>query len=215
MAPERGIPWVVSAPSGTGKTTICRAVVERDPRVVHSVSHTTREPRAGEVDGVHYHFVDASEFDRLVQQGAFLEWAQYGDNLYGTSLEALDASLDQGLDVLLEIEVQGAAQVRERRRDARLLFLLPPSWAELEKRLRGRGTDSEKAVQKRLTIARRELEAVQGFDYVVVNDALEEAIATVRTILAGEREGRGEALRLRHGRGPVMERMAPRFEDAR
>jgi guanylate kinase len=206
---------VVSAPSGTGKTTVCRAVVERDPHVVHSVSHTTRPPREGEVDGVHYHFVDAAEFERLRKTGAFLEWAQYGDNLYGTSAAELDACLDRGLDVLLEIEVQGAAQVRERRRNARLLFLLPPSWAELEKRLRGRGTDSEEAVQKRLTIARRELEAVWNFDYAVENDDLEGAIARVRDILAGEREGRGDALRRVHGVPVVMERMAPRFEDAR
>lgn len=215
MAPRRGIPWVVSAPSGTGKTTLCRAIVERDPLVMHSVSHTTREPRDGEVDGVHYHFVDAVEFDRLEKEGAFLEWAQYGDNLYGTSARELDASLARGCDVLLEIEVQGAAQVRERRDDARLLFLLPPSWAELERRLRGRGTDSEKAVQKRLTIARRELTAVRSFDYVVVNDDLEEAISVVLELLEGERAGRGDALRERYGREVVMRRMAPRFEDAR
>lgn len=215
MAPRRGIPWVVSAPSGTGKTTLCRAVVERDPHVMHSVSHTTREPREGEVDGVHYHFVDAVEFDRFEKEGAFLEWAQYGDNLYGTSARELDESLARGCDVLLEIEVQGAAQVRERRDDARLLFLLPPSWSELEKRLRGRGTDSEKAVQKRLTIARRELAAVRSFDYVVVNDDLEEAISAVQALLEGEGAGQGEALRRRYGREVVMRRMAPRFEDAR
>ncbi len=215
MAPERGIPWVVSAPSGTGKTTVCRAVVERGPRVIHSVSHTTREPREGEVDGVHYHFVDAGEFDRLEKEGAFLEWAQYGDNLYGTGARELDESLEGGVDVLLEIEVQGAAQIRERRDEARFLFLLPPSWAELEKRLRGRGTDSEKAVQKRLTIARRELAAVQSFDYVVVNDDLEEAISAVQDLLEGERAGQGEALRGRYGREVVMRHMGPRFEDAR
>jgi len=215
MAPRRGIPWVVSAPSGTGKTTLCRAVVDRDPQVLHSVSHTTREPRAGEVDGVHYHFVDAVEFDHLEKEGAFLEWAQYGDNLYGTSARELDAALERGCDVLLEIEVQGAAQVRERREDARLLFLLPPSWAELERRLRGRGTDSEKAVQKRLTIARRELTAVRSFDYVVVNDDLEEAISVVQELLEGERAGQGDALRERYGREVVMRRMGPRFGDAR
>lgn len=215
MAPRRGIPWVVSAPSGTGKTTVCRAVVERDPRVVHSVSHTTRAPRQGEVEGVHYHFVDAAAFDRLEKEGAFLEWAEYGQNLYGTSIEQLEESLARGLDVLLEIEVQGAAQVRGRRADARLLFLLPPSWEELERRLRGRGTDAEDVVQKRLTIARRELEAVRDFDYVVVNDELEEAISAVQALLEGERAGKGEAMRRRYGRDVVMSRLGPRFEGAR
>ncbi len=206
---RRGFPVVVSAPSGTGKTSLCRALVERDPEIVNSVSHTTRPPRAGEKDGVHYHFVSTAQFNELEAGGVFLEWAEYGGNLYGTSARELDAALDRGTDVLLEIEVQGAAQIRERRRDARLLFLLPPSLEELERRLRGRGTDDDEVVERRLTIARRELEAVSLFDYVVVNDDLEMATAAVCDILRAERAGDARPTLARHGREAVRARLGP------
>ncbi len=207
---RRGVPFVVSAPSGTGKTTVCRALVDADPGIEHSVSHTTRAMRAGEKDGVHYHFVTSAEFRRMVEEGVFLEWAVYSDNLYGTSQAALDARLDQGADVLLEIEVQGARQVRERRRDARFVFLLPPSMEVLEQRLRGRGTDDEDVIQKRLTLARRELSEVSRFDYAVVNDVLEETVAAMGAILAAERVG-GRALE--HAAAAVVTRVRGRFPD--
>jgi guanylate kinase len=192
---RRGIPFVVAAPSGTGKTTVCRAVLERDPQVTLSVSHTTRKPREGERHGEHYYFVDAAEFRRLNEQAAFLEHAEYGGQMYGTSHAALSEQLErEGRDVILEIEVQGAAQIRERREDARFIFLLPPDMGELERRLRGRGTDAADAIERRLAMADRELEAIRFFDYAVVNDDLEETIAAVLRIIAAERNGSPEAL---------------------
>ena len=202
------VPIVVSAPSGTGKTTVCRALVAPDPKLEFSVSHTTRAPRPGERDGIDYHFVDEEAFLELVKAGRFVEHAEYGGRLYGTSHDAIDGPLGRGHDVLLEIEVQGAAQIRERRQDARFVFLVPPSLGVLQERLQGRGTDSPEGIAKRLAIAGNELRAVQGFDYVVVNGLLEDAVAAVREILAAEREGaRGDAV-ARHGRETALARGA-------
>lgn len=208
MSPGRiGIPFVVAAPSGTGKTTVCRACVERDPLLDFSISHTTRAPRSGERSGVDYHFVTPADFRRLVEQNGFVEHASYGGENYGTSVEALRVPLEeQGHDVLLEIEVQGAAQVRERRGDARFIFLLPPSMKVLEQRLRGRGTDSAEAIDRRLGVADRELEAIRFFDYAVVNDDLDVTIDAVLGIIAAERDGSPdvlEAARARHARDRV------------
>jgi guanylate kinase len=186
---------VVAAPSGTGKTTVCRAVVERDEGIVFSVSHTTRRPREGEREGFDYHFVAEHEFRRMAGEGAFLEWALYNDHRYGTSWAAIDAPLAGGRDVLLEIEVQGAGQVRERREDARLVFLLPPSLETLRARLEGRGTDAPERIEERLELARTELEAIHLFDYAVVNDDLERCVGEVLAILAAERQGETAALR--------------------
>lgn len=186
---RRGVPFVLSAPSGAGKTTVCKGVIQRDPGVVLSVSHTTRPPRPGEQDGVHYHFVSASEFRKLVAEGAFLEHAEYSGNLYGTSWAAIDAPLARGQDVLLEIETEGARQVRERRRDAHLIFLLPPSLAALESRLRGRGTERNEEIDRRLAIARREFATASLFDSFVVNDDAERAVDDVLAIVAALRRG--------------------------
>ena len=200
-----GIPFVVAAPSGTGKTTVCHLVVERDPQVEFSVSHTTRASRPGERDGVDYHFVASDEFERLVAQGAFLEWAVYHGNRYGTSWAELDRPLLHGRDVLLEIEIQGARQVRARRPDARLIFLLPPSLEVLERRLRSRQTESERDVEARLRLARQELAQADGcFDYAVVNDELERCVAGVLEILAAERAGAADALRRRFDPGRAL-----------
>jgi len=186
---RRGVPFVLSAPSGAGKTTVCKGVIQRDPGVVLSVSHTTRPPRPGEQDGVHYHFVSASEFRKLVAEGAFLEHAEYSGNLYGTSWAAIDAPIARGQDVLLEIETEGARQVRERRRDAHLIFLLPPSLAALESRLRGRGTERNEEIDRRLAIARREIATASLFDSFVVNDDAERAVDDVLAIVAALRRG--------------------------
>jgi guanylate kinase len=196
-ARPRGIPFVVAAPSGTGKTTVCLALRERDPKLIFSVSHTTRPRRPGEREGVDYHFVSAREFQRLISAGAFLEWAIYNANHYGTSWKAIEGPLADGLDVLLEIEVQGARQVRARLPDARLIFLLPPSQAALVRRLEGRGTDTAEQVAARLRTAQRELEAVEEFDYAVVNDELERCVASVGEIIAAERAGSTAELRRR------------------
>ena len=186
---RRGVPFVLSAPSGAGKTTVCKAVIQRDPCVVLSVSHTTRPPRPGEQDGVHYHFISSDEFRKLVAEGAFLEHAEYSGNLYGTSWAAIDEPLERGHDVLLEIETEGARQVRERRRDAHLIFLLPPSLAALESRLRGRGTERNEEIDRRLAIARREVATASLFDSFVVNDDAVRAADDVLAIIAAMRRG--------------------------
>jgi len=211
VSPRRGLPFVVAAPSGTGKTTVCRALVARDPLLRFSVSHTTRPPRPGERDGVDYTFLDRAAFAALVAEGGFVEHAEYAGHLYGTSHAALDGPLAEGLDLLLEIEVQGARQIRARRPDARFLFLLPPSVEEVERRLRARGQDSPQAIGRRLAILQREIEAVHGFDYVVVNDDLETCVAAAASIVEAEREGRSAAVRAVHGRDAVLPRLADRF----
>jgi guanylate kinase len=204
-AARAGIPFVVAAPSGTGKTTVCRLVVARDPEIEFSVSHTTRASRPGERDGVDYHFVTPEEFERLVAKDAFLESAVYHGNRYGTSWAELDRPLVRGRDVLLEIEIQGARQVRERRPDARLIFLVPPSLDVLERRLRSRQTESEHDVAARLELARQELAGADGcFHYAVVNDDLERCVAQVLEILATERAGGAEALRRRLDPGRAL-----------
>jgi guanylate kinase len=207
MSARRGFPVVIAAPSGTGKTTVCRDVVARDDRIEFSVSHTTRPRRASERDGIDYHFVTAGEFQRLVDTGAFLEWAVYNGNRYGTSWEALERPLNAGRDVLLEIEVQGARQVRAKRPEARFIFLLPPSLDALRERLEGRGSDPADAIATRLEIARRELEEGLRFDYAVVNDRLDDCVADVLAILAAERAGAPQALRARCAPGPAVARL--------
>jgi guanylate kinase len=188
---------VVAAPSGTGKTTVCRRVVEGDGGISFSVSHTTRRKREGEVDARDYFFVDEPEFRRLVAEDEFLEWAEYNANLYGTSWKAIDGGLAGGRELLLEIEVQGARQVRVRRRDARMIFLMPPSMAELGRRLQGRGTDSAEEIRRRLEVAKRELEAIGDFDYAVANDDIETCVANLLEIICAERAGAVDELRER------------------
>ena len=209
MAPRRGIPFVLAAPSGTGKTTVCREVLRRDEGLVLSVSHTTRAPRAGERDGVEYHFVDDAEFRRMVTAGEFLEHAEYSRHRYGTSWAAILRPLEQGLDVLLEIETEGARQVRARRADAHLIFLLPPSCAELERRLRGRGTDDPQEIARRLEIARREFAAAPVFDSFVVNERVEVAAGDVLEIVAAVRAGAPDRLGDRFRLGPARARLEP------
>jgi len=208
VSPRRGIPFVVSAPSGTGKTTVCRGLVDRDPGIEFSISHTTRARRSGEEDGAHYHFVSRTEFERMVAAGAFVEHAEYAGNLYGTSFASLDAPLGRGRDLLLEVDVQGALQLRERRSDARFVFLLPPSLDELERRLRGRGTDAPEVVERRLALVRRELAAVHAFDYALVNEDVARTIEALRAIVAAERAGETTAVRAQHGVAPVVSRLA-------
>ncbi|MCR9097417.1 MAG: guanylate kinase [bacterium] len=201
---KKGHVFVVAAPSGTGKTTLCARVLEEDPGLTLSVSHTTRAPRTGEENGVHYHFVDEEAFLELVRENGFLEHAEYNGNNYGTSWRAIEAPLEGGRDVILEIEVQGAEQVRERMPDAILVFLLPPSLAVLEERLRGRKTDSDAVIAKRLALVDRELAAAKHFDFAVVNDDLEVAVQQVLDVIAGVREGAREKMAAEHGRARVL-----------
>jgi guanylate kinase len=184
---RRGILFVMTGASGVGKGTLRRAVADALRDVVYSISATTRACRPGETDGVEYHFLDRGDFERMIAGGELLEHATYVGDLYGTPARPVDDALAAGRDVLLEIELAGARQVKERRPEAVMIFIAPPSLAELERRLRGRGTDGEEKIQRRLARARDEIQAVREFDYVVVNDALEAAAATFRALLTAER----------------------------
>jgi len=184
---SRGTLLVISAPSGTGKTTILKRVMAEVPGLAFSVSHTTRAPRAGEQDGADYHFVDRDRFAAMRDAGAFLEWAEVHGNFYGTSRAAVDQGLGAGADIILDIDVQGCRQVRAAASDAVTLFIVPPSRAELERRLSGRGTDGAETIRLRLANARQEMADAGRYDFVVVNDDLDRAVAAVKAIVVAER----------------------------
>lgn len=179
--------FVVSAPSGAGKTTLVKLLMQRDAAIHPSISFTTRAPRAGEVDGREYHFIDMDRFTAMRAAGDFVEWAEVHGNFYGTSQRWLDERLAAGDEVLLEIDWQGAAQVRATFPQAISIFILPPSMAELERRLRGRGTDAEDVVARRLAAALDEMRHVEEFDYVIINDELEVALLDLLAIVRASR----------------------------
>ncbi|HCC55639.1 MAG TPA: guanylate kinase [Desulfobulbaceae bacterium] len=185
---SRGKLFVISAPSGAGKSTLLKRLLIEVPNLAFSVSHTTRAPRPGESNGREYHFVDHPTFTGMCANQAFLEWAEVHGNLYGTSRAAIEAQQAKGIDVFLDIDVQGARQLREQQLPGAIfLFITPPSWTELERRLRGRGTDAEETVQLRLNNARREMEAADLYDYLVINDRLDEAVEVLRAVIIAER----------------------------
>jgi guanylate kinase len=183
----RGLLFVISAPSGTGKTTVAHRLIERCPGLTRSTSFTSRLARPGERQGVDYNFVSRQTFEEMVRRDAFLEWADIFGNLYGTGREDTEAALARGQDLLLVIDVQGARQVRRRSTNAVAVFVLPPSYDELEERLRGRNQDSTVAIDRRLATARAEVSAVGEYDYVVVNDDLERCVGEVDAIVRAER----------------------------
>ncbi len=188
MSKDKGTLYIFTGPSGTGKGTLISRLREEDKKVYYSVSATTRAPRPDEEDGVHYFFLAKEDFERRISENAFLEYAKYVDNYYGTLEAPVNEKLEEGFDVILEIEVQGALQVRGKRPDAVMVFIAPPSFDELAARLRGRGTEDEAKVEKRLETAREELKAQDKFDYVVVNDVVERAVEELQSILASRRD---------------------------
>ncbi len=183
---DRGLLIVLSGPSGAGKGTICSRLRAEMPNLTYSVSMTTRQPRVGEVEGVNYFFRDKEEFEELLKEDAFLEYAKVYDNYYGTPKKHVMDLLDQGKSVLLEIDIQGAMQVKERYSDAIFIYIVPPSLTELSARLRGRATDSEEVIDKRLSLACSELALAHRYDYIVVNDDLDEATEKTASILRAE-----------------------------
>ena len=188
---NRGHLYVIAAPSGAGKTSLMRALLERRPAVAFSVSCTTRAPRPHEQDGRDYHFIDRAEFERLIKAGEFIEHADVFGNLYGTRKSTVDAALAEGRDLILEIDWQGARQVRKRLPEAIQIFILPPSWAELEARLRKRATDSPEAIARRLAESVSEMSHWREFDFVIVNGDFDEALAELEAIF----DGQGQASR--------------------
>ncbi len=184
---RRGLLFVVSAPSGTGKTTVVERLVQRVPDLAMSRSYTSRTRRASETDGVDYNFITRVRFEAMIAGNAFLEWADVFGNFYGTCAEDAERDLAAGRDLVLVIDVQGARQVRQRCAGTVGIFVLPPSFAVLEQRLRGRSADTEEAMQRRLQTARDEVTAFREYDYVVVNDELEACVERLRAIVLAER----------------------------
>jgi guanylate kinase len=184
---RQGILFIISAPSGAGKTTLASRLFQEAPDLRPSISYTTRTPRTGEVNGRDYHFVNEEQFVQMRNAGAFAEWASVHEFCYGTPRAPVDDAIKQGRDLLLDIDVQGATQLKAMYPEAVSLFVLPPSWHELERRLRGRGTDTEAVISRRLHRAREEAREFSAYDYWIVNDNLERAVSLLHAILTAER----------------------------
>ncbi|QTL36017.1 MULTISPECIES: guanylate kinase [Pseudoalteromonas] len=184
---NRGNLFILSAPSGAGKSSLIKALLERQDKVRVSVSHTTRAPRPGENNGEHYHFVSVDEFKTLINQNDFFEWAQVFDNYYGTSKQAIEAQLAAGIDVFLDIDWQGARQVRELMPEVKTIFILPPSKQALEERLNSRGQDSQEVIASRMEQAKSECSHYNEFDYLLVNDDFDTALNELEHIVVAAR----------------------------
>jgi guanylate kinase len=188
---RRGILYVISAPSGAGKSTLCRELLDIFQELRHSVSSTTRSARPGEVEGRDYHFVSREEFLRMIEAGEFAEWAEVHGNLYGTSLKTLQKCREDGIDLILDIDCQGAAQLKEKQVEGVNIFILPPSYKELRSRLEGRGSDSPDVIEKRLVNAEDEIRQAGWYDYIVVNDVFSRAVEDLKSIVIAERHRTG------------------------
>lgn len=183
---KRGKTFIVSGPSGVGKSTVLKSLLERRRDVYFSVSATTREIRPGEENGVHYHFLEVDTFRQWIAREEFLEYAEYVGNFYGTPKRYVDEAMDRGEDVILDIEIQGAIQVKSKRPETVSVFIAPPSWTELEHRLTERGTDSPDKIQKRLLRAKVEFQTAHTYDYFVINDNVENAVRELEAIMTAE-----------------------------
>lgn len=183
---RRGKTFIICGPSGVGKGTVVARLLASDPTLYFSVSATTRAPRNGEVDGVHYHFLSREQFQQWIAVDAFLEHAEFVGNYYGTPKKYVDAAMEQGRDVLLDIEIQGAEQVHRQRPEVVRIYVAPPSWAELERRLIGRGTEDMEKVRSRLERGKQEFAAASSFDYFVINDTVDNAVTEIRAIMLAE-----------------------------
>lgn len=184
---KKGLIFVVTAPSGAGKTTLCRALVKNFPTIKYTISYTTRQPRAGEIPGQHYHFITKDEFESMIRRGLFSEWAEVYGNFYGTLVKDMEELNSAGYDVLMDIDTGGAMQIREKFKEAVLIFICPPSLSILEKRLLKRGTDSTDIVKERLKKVYEEVSYLEKFDYMVVNDDQNSALKELESIVASER----------------------------
>ncbi len=183
---REGILFVISAPSGAGKTSLCKEIIDFFPGLRHSVSYTTRPARAGEKEGIDYHFVSSRVFDEMVSAGAFAEWAEVHGNRYGTAVKTLEEARAAGQDVLLDIDCQGALQLKRNYREGVYIFILPPNFEELRRRLDGRNTDSEAVIERRIINARGEIREAAWYDYIVVNDEFNLALEQLKAILLAE-----------------------------
>ena len=186
---QQGLFIVISGPSGTGKTSVIRALCKSDPTLAFSISATTRPPRSDETNGVDYHFLDQTEFEDLIQSDGFLEWVKYGEHYYGTLKSTIESTVESGKDLILEIDVHGATKIKDLGIRYTSIFLLPPSLESLEKRLRNRKTESDSELQQRLLIARSESDFISGYDYCIVNPDhnVEKAVTQIRHIISAER----------------------------
>jgi guanylate kinase len=183
-----GLLLILSAPSGAGKTTLARRLNQDEPHAYFSISHTTREPRGTEQDGVDYHFVDSTQFKERIEKGEFVEWAEVHGHFYGSPQASVDRALEDGELVIFDIDVQGGVAIKRKYPEAVLVFIAPPSVQELERRLRARGTDREETIQRRMLAARAEMErGIHAYDYVVLNDEFERAYGDLRAIVLAER----------------------------
>jgi len=184
---KKGLILVISAPSGAGKTTLCKRLLQASSSFISSVSFTTRRPRRNEIEGVDYYFVSQEEFQKMIEKRRFIEWTEVHGHLYGTSANLLDQAVKEEKDVLLEVDVKGGAEIKKNYPQAVLVFLVPPSWQELEKRLANRGTEDEEKVARRVKQAKREIEYAPHYDYLIVNDDINRALEDLSAIIQAER----------------------------
>lgn len=193
---RKGCLIVVSGPSGTGKGTVCSALLEKHKEIAYSISATTRQPRTGEVDGVNYYFLAKNVFEKMIEDGELLEWAEVYGNYYGTPLKKIQERLADGQDILLEIDTQGAMSVKEKFPDEIYIYIMPPSLKELERRLKTRGTDSAESIERRLKSAAGEMEIAERYNYIVVNEQVEQAVEQIAAIVDAEhcRVGRNKKI---------------------